>query len=257
MAVPLREFRVHRERFEPLEFKWLDCKVRGADVYSFTVFTPTYNRAHVLPRVYNSLESQTYRDFEWLVVDDGSTDDTRSLIDSYSRKATFPIRYIYQHNAHKKTAFNRGVRESGGELFLTLDSDDECVPKALERLWWHWMNIPAGERARFSAVTALCLGENAHTVGTHFPAKEGQDWIDSNSLELHYRYHVQGEKWGFHRTNVLKEFPFPENVHGLVPEGVVWSVISRHYRTRYVNKALRIYHTEPDQRERAPEIRTV
>ena len=214
----------------------------AADVYSFTVFTATYNRAHLLPRVYSSLELQTYRDFEWLVVDDGSTDDTRSLIDSYSRKATFPIRYVYQDNAHKKTAFNRGVRESRGELFLQLDSDDECVPNALERLWWNWMNIPEGERGRFSAVTALCVDENGHIVGTRFPAEEDRNWIDSDSLEIHYRYHVQGEKWGFHRTDVLKEFPFPENVHGLVPEGVVWSVISRHYRTRYVNEALRIYH---------------
>ena len=226
----------------------------AADVYSFTVFTATYNRAHLLPRVYSSLELQTYRDFEWLVVDDGSTDDTRSLIDSYSRKATFPIRYVYQDNAHKKTAFNRGVRESRGELFLQLDSDDECVPNALERLWWNWMNIPEGERGRFSAVTALCVDENGHIVGTRFPAEEDRNWIDSDSLEIHYRYHVQGEKWGFHRTDVLKEFPFPENVHGLVPEGVVWSVISRHYRTRYINEALRIYHTEPDQLTRQEDV---
>jgi hypothetical protein len=248
MVLPWRESRVYRERLESLEFNWFDCNLRAAGVYSFTVFTPTYNRAHSLPRVYSSLESQTYRDFEWLVVDDGSTDDTRSLIDSYSHKATFPIRYIYQHNAHKKTAFNRGVRESGGELFLQLDSDDEYVPKALERFWWHWMNIPAGERARFSAVTALCVGENGHIVGTRFPTEEDQKWIDSDSLEMQYRYHVQGDKCGFQRTEVLREFPFPENVQGLVPEGVVWSTISRHYRTRYVNEALQTIHQEgPDR----------
>ena len=88
--------------------------------YTFTVFTPTFNRACTLHRVYESLSAQTYRDFEWLVVDDGSSDDTRKLIDTWERQARFPLRYIYQPNQGKHVAFNRGVREARGELFAQM-----------------------------------------------------------------------------------------------------------------------------------------
>lgn len=206
----------------------------------FTVFTPTYNRAHVLHRVYESLLAQTFSDFEWLIVDDGSTDGTSSLVETWQKSPAtwFPIRYFWQENRHKKAAFNRGVQEARGELFLTFDSDDRCVPEALERFAYHWSAIPEEKRKKFSAVTALCAYEDGLIVGDRFPC---DSWIDSDSLEMRYRYKVKGEKWGFHRTEVLKQFLFPENIPGLVPEGVVWSKISRYYKTRFVNEVLRIY----------------
>src|SRR6266705_680676 len=148
--------------------------------YTFTVFTPTYNHAYTLHRVYESLCVQTYRNFEWLVVDDGSSDDTRKLIDTWEQQARFPLRYIYQPNQGKHVAFNRGVREARGELFLCLDSDDGCVPKALERLKYHWDQIPFSQRHRFSAVTALCIDELGGLHGSRFP----QDITDSDSLEI-------------------------------------------------------------------------
>ena len=91
----------------------------------FTVFTPTFNRAHTLGRVYASLRAQTYTDFEWLIVDDGSTDGTEELVRGWMAEAPFPLRYLTQVHGHKKAAFNRGVREANGELFVALDSDDE------------------------------------------------------------------------------------------------------------------------------------
>jgi len=97
--------------------------------FVFTVFTPTYNRAHTLPRVWNSLRRQTFRNFEWLIVDDGSSDNTREMVSGWSRISDFPIRYLWQRNALKKTAINLGVREARGQLFLSIDSDDECTPK--------------------------------------------------------------------------------------------------------------------------------
>ena len=92
----------------------------------FTVFTPTYNRARTLERVYSSLEAQTFRDFEWLIVDDGSTDGTRALVYEWQRQGSFAIRYFWQENRGKHVAFNVAVRESRGEFFLPLDSDDAC-----------------------------------------------------------------------------------------------------------------------------------
>jgi glycosyltransferase involved in cell wall biosynthesis len=97
--------------------------------YLFTVFTPSYNRARTLPRVYESLQRQTLRNFEWLVMDDGSTDDTRQLVTRWQAESNFPIRYIFQENQGKPAAFNHGVQEARGKLFLTLDSDDGGIRK--------------------------------------------------------------------------------------------------------------------------------
>lgn len=207
--------------------------------YAFTVFTATHNRAHTLPRVYAALRAQTFADFEWIIVDDGSTDGTQELVRRWQEEGHLPIRYFWQPHGHKKVAFNRGVREARGELFLNLDSDDSCLPQALERLWFYWCSIPASQRPEFSAVTCLCQDQEGRVVGDPFPAPV----VDSNSLEMRHRLKVRGEKWGFHRTEVLRRFPFPEDVPGHVPEDVVWMAIARQYRTRYVNEALRIYRT--------------
>jgi glycosyltransferase involved in cell wall biosynthesis len=207
--------------------------------YVFTIFTPTYNRADTLPRVWESLKAQTFRDFEWLIVDDGSTDNTRELVAGYAAEAPFPIRYLWQHNQHKKTAYNYAVREAQGELMISFDSDDACVPEALERLHWHWLNIPEDQRHRYSAVTVLCKGEDGKIVGDRFP---GGDWIDSTCAEMCHRWRVTGEKWGFHRTTTMRAFPFPEDVQGNVPEAVVWMAIDKKFLTRYVNEVLRVYY---------------
>jgi glycosyltransferase involved in cell wall biosynthesis len=208
----------------------------------FTVFSPTYNRAHTLPRVYESLKQQTFRGFEWLIVDDGSTDNTRELVAAWQEESKFPIRYFWQKNEHKKVAFNRGVREAQGELFLTWDSDDEAVPEALEILARHWQSIPPNKKEMFSGVTGLCVDGKGKIVGSRFPT----DVIDSDSLEIRYRYRVSGEKWGFQRTDVMRQFPFPENAIGHVPEGVIWSALAKRYKTRFVNDILRVYHAEGD-----------
>lgn len=209
--------------------------------YLFTVFSPTYNRAHTLHRVYESLVAQTFRDFEWLVIDDGSTDETRSLIEPWRDEANFPIRYIYQENQGKHVAHNRAIEEAKGELFLTLDSDDGCVPEALARFKYHWDRIPQEQKSHFSAVTALCMDQEGRVIGDKFP----NHITDSDSLECYYKLRVRGEKWGFQRTDVLRQFPFPTPTHweSHIPEGVVWSKIARQYKTRYVNEPLRIYYT--------------
>jgi glycosyltransferase involved in cell wall biosynthesis len=208
-------------------------------VYPFTVFTPTYNRAHTLHRVYESLLAQTFTDFEWLIVDDGSSDTTRELVASW--QAPFPIRYLYKENGGKHTAFNLGVQEARGEFFLTFDSDDSCVPQALETFYEVWRGIE--DKASFAGVTALCMTEEGEIVGDKFIA----DTCDATYLEDKYIHKIKGEKWGFQRTDVLKEFPFPEPEGlKLVSEGYVWARISRKYQTRYVNECLRVYYAETE-----------
>jgi glycosyltransferase involved in cell wall biosynthesis len=206
----------------------------------FTVFTPTFNRAQSLRRVYESLLQQTFQDFEWLVVDDGSTDQTRELVETWQNDSGkhFPIRYVWQENQHKKAAHNRAVQEARGELLIVLDSDDRCVPDALEKLEMYWQSIPDVEKGGFSGVCGLCKYENGDLVGDEFP---GGEYIDSDSLEVQYRYRVRGEKWGTMRTDVLRLYPFRTDIPGLVPEGTVWSQIARSYKTRFFNETLRIY----------------
>src|SRR5260221_4826788 len=156
--------------------------VPGNYRYVFTVFTPTFNRCSTLNRAYETLRLQTFRDFEWLIVDDGSTDGTRELVEKWRAISEFPIRYIYQENQGKPTAFNHGVREAQGELFLTLDSDDACVPQALERFKYHWDGISLAEKDKFSAVTVLCKDQDGRLVGEKFP----RDVLDSDSIELFF-----------------------------------------------------------------------
>jgi glycosyltransferase involved in cell wall biosynthesis len=216
----------------------------SAPEFEFTVFTSTHNRAHTIHRVYDSLREQTLRDFEWIVVDNGSTDGTADIIKGWQAEATFPIRYFPQENLRKHVAMNRAVREARGRLFLTLDSDDSCPPDALERFKRHWDSIPESQRDRFSAVTGHCVDEHGNLLGTRFPA----DVIDSTPQEMRFRYRMKGEKWGFQRTDVMRRFPLPEPAgnQGWIPDSITWNAIGREYLTRYVNDALRVYwHDEP------------
>ena len=103
--------------------------------YPVTVFTPTYNRAYILGDLYHSLQRQTCMDFEWLIVDDGSADDTKALVASWQGEENpFPIRYVYQENGGKCRAINRGLKEADGRLFFTVDSDDYLTDDAIEKV---------------------------------------------------------------------------------------------------------------------------
>ena len=207
---------------------------------AITVFTATFNRAHTIERVYHSLKMQTFRDFEWIVVDDGSTDDTGVIVRQWADRAPFPIRYVWQENRGKHRAYNRAVSLARGTLFLDFDSDDACVPHALERFQYHWDAIPESERSGFSTVAALCVDDTGHVMGTRFQTAV----TDSHNLEARFRYSVTGEKWGIHRTDVLREFPFPDIDGSHVPEGILWARIGRRFKTRYVNEVLRLYYTD-------------
>ncbi len=207
----------------------------------FTVFTPTFNRAHTLHRVFESLQAQTCSDFEWLVIDDGSTDDTPALMARYQSEARFSIRYLREPHRGAHHVHNLALREARGQLSIKLDSDDGCVPEALARLKYHWENIPAGRRESFSGVTGLCRDQNGQLVGSRFPS----DPLDCSAAELEYRHKVRGEKWGFLRVDVLRQYPYPEDVPGnFIPESYIWCQVSKLYLTRHINEELRIYWTD-------------
>ena len=194
-----------------------------------TVFTPTYNRAHLLPRLYESLCRQTFTDFEWVIVDDGSVDNTKSLSLSLpQREGTFfPIRYFYQENGGKHRAINRGVKEAQGELFLILDSDDSLPPDSLERIAYYYEQIR--DDKSFGGV----CGYMAHHDGTIIGHGNDAEILDTNSIDLRNKYHIQGDMCEVFRTSVLREIPFPEILgEKFCPEALVWNRIAQKYKLR-------------------------
>lgn len=212
----------------------------------FTVFTPVYNRRATLHRVFDSLCAQTRSDFEWMVVDDGSTDGVGEQLQDYRARAAFPVRVATQPHAGKHVAWNRALMLARGELFVPADSDDRFVPDTLERFGELWLSIPPEERERFSGVNVLCRdARTGAIVGTPFPRSP----MVSDNLELVYVHRVTGEKWGCARTDVLREFPFPAApaLRGTqVHESYVWFSLARRYRVLCANEQLRLYYRDTD-----------
>ena len=193
----------------------------------FTIFTPTFNRAALLPRLYESLCRQTFRDFEWVIVDDGSTDNTAAVVDGFRGKENlFPIRYFRKVNGGKHTAINYGVQKASGELFLILDSDDELPMDSLNKIAEAWQSVTSLP-AKGKQIGGIC-GYMAHRDGTVI----GHPTINgvADSIELRYIYGVTGDMCEVFRTMVLREFPFPE-IQGekFCPEVLVWNRIATQY----------------------------
>lgn len=208
--------------------------------FTYTVFTPTYNREHTLHRVYESLQAQTFRDFEWIIVDDGSTDATQALIAQWQAAAEFPIVNLQQANSGKHVAFNRAVAAAKGALFLVIDSDDGFTADALSTMLDAWNEIE--DQSAYTGIVVLAKYDNGEVSGDPFPTSP----FDTDALSLNYKHRLPGERWGFHRTEVLREFPFPEdNQHvRFVPENIVWDAIARKYKIRCINRVLRIYYQD-------------
>jgi glycosyltransferase involved in cell wall biosynthesis len=210
---------------------------KGSYKHWFTVFTPTYNRAHTLERTFNSLMEQSFKDFEWLVVDDGSNDDTDKLIIDFQKKAFFPIRYIYKENGGKHTANNIGLREAKGVLYINLGSDDALFKNALQRAYDDWSRYYNYELIR--EISYLTVDENNSVLGSKFP----EDVFLSNCLDLFFIYKITGDKIGVSKTDIIKRFPFPEEKDMIfVTESIVWFRIARVYKSLFLNKAiLKVY----------------
>lgn len=209
-----------------------------------TVFTPTFNRAGVLHRVYDSLEAQTYRDFAWLIVDDGSADHTRQVVEGFQEKASFPVKYVYQENQGKHIATNNAVAMTETELFIIADSDDAFTPNAIQRLVETWDSIPEHEKKDYKGVICRCFDSQTKEPIGAFPEKQ----FDSNDLDAYFKLKLAFEKWMLFRTDVLKEFPFPGAGEGLkfFPETVTWRAMARKYKTRFIDDALREYFRDQD-----------
>jgi glycosyltransferase involved in cell wall biosynthesis len=207
-----------------------------------SVVTPSYNRAHTLIRLFESLEMQGGVPLEWVVVDDGSTDATASLLSDLQRHAAFPVRVYAQENSGRHVALNYGIREARGEFIMLMDSDDWLAVEGLPKLMRHWDAVPHEQKDSFAGVTGLCADMNGALIGSPFP----DDVWDSDSLTMRAWAGVTGDKKELIRSDLLKKVPFPE-VPGerRAPTSLALNRLSATHRVRFVNEVVAYKEYEP------------
>ena len=216
-----------------------------------TVFTPTYNRVQTLDRVFESIRKQSLQKingeyiFEWIIVDDGSTDGTRELVDKWKKEVDFPIRYVYQSNRGKPTASRKGIEEAKGELFLFADSDDAFLPETFETFYDVWENFNDEEREKCGGIGVLCRDQFGNRIGCDYPVT--QKLIPSIEVVYGWRDIGLGETWAALKTqNLKKAFKIPNEAKDLkfIPESFFWSRIVFEIQpySFFINKVLRIYY---------------
>ena len=209
--------------------------------YKFTIFTPTYNRAKLLKELYKSLKLQSYKNFEWLIVDDGSTDNTYEIVREFQLEKIIEIKYIKKENGGKQRAYNLGVENARGELFICLDSDDTYVENALEIILKYWEKY--SNDLEIAGMGYLSCYPDGRVIGTEFPKNE----MLSNQFEIYYNYKVSGDKGLMFRTKILKNYKFPEiEDEKFITEAVVYNRISKNYKILYINEKIEIkeYHQD-------------
>ncbi|TYS69703.1 glycosyltransferase family 2 protein [Sutcliffiella horikoshii] len=202
-----------------------------------TVLTPTFNRAYKLPDLLNSLLSQTNFNFDWLIVDDGSTDDTKEIVKKF-KNDNFKITYIQKENGGKHTAHNEGIKQIDTELTMIVDSDDILKSDAIQSIYNEWIPV----RNKGLCGVSFLKGDKVGGIsGLKFP----EDKFIGNFIDVRINRNDISEKAEVWVTDVLKKYPFPvykgENYVG---EGSIWCMIAKEKDMLFVNKVIYIYEYE-------------
>lgn len=163
---------------------------------SLTVFTCTYNRSHTILRTYNSLLSQTCKDFVWLVIDDGSTDDTEQLVMGWKKQNILPIRYVKKKNGGLFSGYNKAIEFMDTELCVGIDSDDYMPEDAVENILRYWNEYGSD---KYAGIIGLDYYENGNPIGGFFPNQLKETYISNL-----YKWHT-GDVKMVHRVDLLKQ----------------------------------------------------
>jgi len=200
-----------------------------------TVLTPTYNRGYVIKQAYESLIRQTNNDFEWVVIDDGSTDETKKIVDKFIKEKKIKIRYIYKENGGKHTALNVGINKAKGQLILILDSDDYLSDNAIELVNKYWKKYK--DNKKICGMTFLRKLSNPF-----YKEKLFKECI-SNMIDFKYNNSNLADMCEVMRTDVLKKYPYPVFPNEkFLSEVIVTGEIAEKYDTAYI--PIEIYYTE-------------
>lgn len=197
---------------------------------TLTVFTPTYNRAYVLKQCYDSLCRQTCKDFVWLIVDDGSSDDTKEIVEKWmSNDNGFEIRYVYKQNGGMHTGHNKAYELIDTELNVCIDSDDFMPDDAVELIVNFWEE---NKDSSYSGILALDVYKNGQVIGKELPNKK------STTLSGYYQNGGQGDKKLIYRTEIINKYPpYPEfEGEKFVPLDYKYLLADQDYELLIMNK---------------------
>lgn len=205
-----------------------------------TIFTPTYNRATTLHLCYESLCRQTCRDFEWLVIDDGSTDNTRELVEQWQKEGKIPITYHHQENQGMHGAHNAAYRLIKTELNTCIDSDDYMPDDAVEKIIDFWKT---NGNSKVAGIVALDVDFNGQLIGTKFPPD-----IKQTTLSGFYCHGGRGDKKLIYRTEIINAYPEYPLFEGekYVSLGYKYELIDQDYELLTMNEPVCCVNYQPD-----------
>jgi len=207
----------------------------------FTIFTPTFNRKELLEKLYKSLQKQTYKDFEWLIVDDGSADGTKEKVEEFLSEKKLDIKYYFKENGGKQRAYNFATDKANGELFICLDSDDEYVENGFETILKYWEKYE--KNGEIAGMGYLSMYPDGEIIGSSFPEKE----MISTQFDIYNKYGVKGDKGLMFRTEIIKKYKFPVfDDEKFITEAVVYNRICEKYKMVYVNEKIEIKEYQED-----------
>lgn len=202
---------------------------------TITVITPTYNRANKLKKAYKSLEKQTVQDFEWLIIDDGSSDNTKEIVKEFSKQAKFKINYESQENQGKHIALNRAFNEVETELLMILDSDDCLTENAIEEILTVHKQYKDNEKIAAYVYQRGKLNNSKEKITQEFKEEE---FIDNYNNYI-INNNVKGDKEEVFKTKIIRNFRYPQfQGEKFLGEGVLWSKISHDYDMVFCNKVI-------------------
>lgn len=213
-----------------------------------TVVTPTYNRAHTITRTYQSLKQQSFKDFKWIIMDDGSTDGTKDLVQQFKNENIIDIDYFWNENQHKFITVFVGIEKVTSPYFMILDSDDTYPENSLEILFEESEKIKNQED--YIGIIGLSADENGQIVGDKFPVE-----FDGSIFDMRYKYKVRGDKNGIFFTKTyhryLDKFDYEKyKGKGYIPQTVFFNIYdSEGIKTRFINKIVRNYHFDEDDQQ--------
>ena len=206
-----------------------------------TVFTPAYNRAHTLPRAFEALKKQSDKRFVWLIVDDGSTDNTREVVEDFQKEdCGFKIEYVYKENGGMHTAHNLAYKLIKTELNTCIDSDDTIGDEAVGKILDFWEKNGSDE---FAGIVGFDTDFDGNVIGTRFPEN-----LKKTTLGAYYKNGGSGDKKLVYRTDVVKKYPpYPEyEGEKLVPLGSLYTLIDQDYELLVLDEALCRVEYQPD-----------
>lgn len=197
-----------------------------------TIFTPTYNRAYILPQLFDSLLAQSNKNFEWLIVDDGSSDNTQEIIQNFQNKANFKIKSIYQENQGKHVAINTALQNINTSYFVTVDSDDFLEDSAIETIFTKLPLIAQTEDIIALASPINILNQNTanNKITTETVA---------TTYEMIYKHKIHGEATLIFKTELAKRFEYPTfTKEKFMLESLVFNRMDKMYKFLYILESI-------------------